>query len=338
MKTLKFILATTSLSLGAVVGAGFVSGSELVCFFGTENFLPYLVITGVTFALSIFSVFSAALKFNSHIRLNEALFGSDKPVSVATLAAAFIFFTSMLAGLDALWDTLGFLSDVPVFSVFALLAVSFFAKYGVSGLEKLNLALMPIVILIINCSVFSAGKTDFSSACRIEPSGLGRALLYVCMNVFVSLPVLNASAVGKSKKALFISSVAVSTIICVEAAIILAAVKYAGVNAAIHDMPLFAALGGEKFPLLLFMALLFGTVTSLASSYYPLYEFAVKKKGKTGVLILGVSAFCFSRFGLRAIVNYAYPVVAAFGAVYLLRLVVLNLKGISKIAKKAKTN
>ena len=336
MKTLKFILATTSLSLGAVVGAGFVSGSELVCFFGTENYLPYLIITGVIFALSIFAVFSAALKFNSSIELNEALFGRDKPVSVATLSSAFIFFTSMLAGLDALWNLLGYLSGIPIFSILALLAVSFFAKYGVEGLEKLNLFLMPVVLLIINCSVFFGGNADFSSNGRIEFGGVGRSLLYVCMNVFVSLPVLNASAVGKSKKALFISAVAVATIICVEAAVILAAVKFAGTNAAMSEMPLLMALGGEKFPFFLFVALLFGTVTSLASSYYPLYEFAKKKNGKTGVLILGILSFCASRLGLKAIVYYAYPVVGAFGAVYLARLLVFNLKRVLKFVRKAK--
>ena len=54
---MKYWLNTLKAALllsGAVMGAGFLSGRELVFFFGTEGFLPFLLIAGgVLFSLPV---------------------------------------------------------------------------------------------------------------------------------------------------------------------------------------------------------------------------------------------------------------------------------------------
>ena len=45
---------------------------------------------------------------------------------------------------------------------------------------------------------------------------------------------------------------------------------------------------------------------------------AKEKLGGYGVALTAVGAFCFSRLGLTKIVNYAYPVIAVFGGIYVI--------------------
>ena len=298
MKTLKRILALWSVFLGAVVGAGFLSGSELVAFFGGDN-VWYIALSGALFLIALTPVYGLNGKFESLPLAVEKLTGGKKAFNAAVLSSAFIFFTGMLAGLDALGQTFGL--NFPLFSLSAIFVVTSLARYGVSGLEKLNLFLMPVVIILVN-AVILKGDFSFENAQTLDSSNVGNVFLYVTMNAFVAAPALFGAAKGKSKTELITSAILSVVTLCIEAFLILRVI-YSTEGAKTADLPLLYAVDGwGKYAL--FTALLLGTLTSLACSFHPVYEFVKGKFRGAGVFTVCALAFVLSRMGLGAVVKF----------------------------------
>lgn len=77
-----------------------------------------------------------------------------------------------------------------------------------------------------------------------------------------------------------------------------------------YDLPLSYVLGGVKlFPLIAGG----GMLTSLLSSFYPLYTLAGRKLGIAGKWILFALTECASFISFKSIVATVYPVLGVFG-------------------------
>ena len=78
MKTLFNVLSTVFLMLGAIIGAGFISGAELVGFFGTENFVVLAIVSTVLTAITLSFIFFVFKKNENNPQTVEDLFGEKK--------------------------------------------------------------------------------------------------------------------------------------------------------------------------------------------------------------------------------------------------------------------
>ena len=310
--------------LGAIIGAGFISGAELVGFFGTENFVVLAIVSTVLTAITLSFIFFVFKKNENNPQTVENLFGEKKFYEFSTCFASYVFTASMLAGLDSLWNSLGVLYGAPVFSVLAMLLISVFSRYDIKGLEKLNLVLMPIVLIVVNFLIFTNLSLNFETNYTVSIGQTMNVFLYVFMNAFISLPVMRASAKGKNRKCLFIASIIVSLIIGVEMLLILSAVKGANVNNA--DMPLFVAINKKGFSYLFFISLFIGTFTSAFSAYYTAYVSSKSKGGSFGTVLSAIFTLILSRLGLHHIVKYLYPIIGGLGALFVIK----SLVGIKK--------
>ena len=318
VKVLFNYLSMVSLMLGAIIGAGFLSGAEPVSFFGTDSVI-ITVVFGVVVMSIVFSVCFYAFKKLNDKRLCTQIFASEKLYGVVVITSAIVFTASMLAGIDALWNSFGVLKGVPVLSTITIIAIGIFVPYGVKGLEKLNLVLMPLIIIGINLLIFNKLEINLGKQKSLSFSRAFSIVVYVFINLFISIPVMIESAKNKTIKTLIFSTISVALLIGVQLIIILGALSKT--NYLSESMPLLIAINTGGFSATYFFSLLFGTVTSAFSAYYPVYEFAKGKGGKFGTAVSAISVMIISRLGLESIVKYLYPLVALFGVLYFISLV-----------------
>ena len=323
MKTLFDILKTVFLCLGAVIGANFISGSELLVFFGTQNFAITILISAFCFLISINLVFSVAVS-SDFLRANKLMFSKSNLFNGVSVLCNFVLFVSMLAGIDSLSKQLNLFNGYAVLSIVSLVLVACFSKFGISGLEKLNLFLMPCVLIIVNFLVFKSQSYIPIEFKFVAFTDGVKALLYCALNTFISLPVLFATAKGKSKLSLKVSSIIISMIIFIQAVLILAVV--CNNDSQNSFSPLLSALSKQGASVILITCFFLCSLTSLSSSFYPVYECISARYGSIGIVIVCFLAFIFSRLGVSVIITFVYPVIGAFGLVYLIKLYLLKRK------------
>ena len=315
-----------------MVGAGFISGRELISFFGTEGFAPFVLFAGGLLLVCLLLLFSLGSEYGGADGLNRALMKNPKPFGATVLIASFVFLSAMLAGLDALGEGFGLPGYLPLISSASIICVTFCSRYGLKGIEKINLALVPVVLIIINALIINGVKPDFSGKTPGLISGTCKAALYVFLNAFSNLPVILSTARYKSKKILFGAAALTAAIICFQALMILGAVNSGGKSAEYAQIPLLYVL--ENTSSAVYAAAVFAAIlSSLSSAYYPLYVVAKEKMQKTGVVLLCISSLVFSRVGLKGIIDYVYPLLGGLGAIYILKCLLFKLKKITSRRK-----
>ena len=74
MKTFFVVLKTSSLIIGAIIGAGFVSGRECVIFFNNDHLILSCLITCILFFLGFYIFLSLGRIYKKQTLLNKKLF------------------------------------------------------------------------------------------------------------------------------------------------------------------------------------------------------------------------------------------------------------------------
>lgn len=303
---------------GAVMGAGFLSGGELVAFFGGGN--ASLLLSAVIFFIG-FTVLTSLKTATPKIPL---------------LISGAIFSLAMLSGLDEIAGVFSATRSVPAASIISLAVFHFLLSGNIKNVEKVNCFLIPVSVLIVFTALFSvpvpARKVDTGSGIKNAVN----AVLYACMNVFITLPSIKSAAQGKSKVAKTFAITAFSVFFVLFAYLILRVSPNS-------SMPLLdASYGTSLFPLLI-IALFIGSFTSLICCLYPLKSFiaqrvANKNKRDLYCFLLYVVLFLLSRVGFNSIIKYFYPLVGALGLLYIVKGVIgikFTANGDTKIKRSA---
>lgn len=309
----------TAVLVGTVVGAGFVSGAELVRFFPTENFLPCAVLAALLIFLGFALLFYCGKKYGGFEGTLCRVFKKFAPaVRLVILAASLMTSAGMLAGLDSVMlEGFGVPKSLPLLSVGVLAAVYFLSDKGTAAIGWINLCLVPAILAFVASLAFR--KVDFAYA--FLPAGepfwaMLYVILYAGMNVFLAAPVV--CDLGAKSEGCTGAAVAASLVIEASIVIILANIFASGANAIGADMPLLAVVGRGAAGKIFAVVSAFGIITTLFSSWYPLHARAAKcKKPKTVRALLCVGAFFLSRFGLKNIVGFAYPLLGLCGVLFL---------------------
>ncbi len=261
---------------GAVVGAGFMTGAELVRFFPLRAAFAHAAVAAGLFAACFLLLFDAGRKcggFEGALRCC----GCAAPVFRALLHfASFITCAAMLAGLDGAVRTgFGLRYALPVAALCALPAMFFVARRGMRGVAALSAALVPVM-----AAVFAARAGDIPAG--FTPSSpqdaftsLTGVCLYAAMNCFLAAPLAcDAGREGAGRGGCIAAAALVG--FCIAAA--LGAVARAGTAG--EEMPFLAAGGGG----LAAVACICAVLTTLFSSFYPLAraaeQYSAEKEGK----------------------------------------------------------
>ena len=247
---------------GAVVGAGFMTGAELVRFFPLCAAFAHAAVAAGLFAACFLLLFDAGRKcggFEGALRCC----GRAAPVFRALLHfASFITCAAMLAGLDGAVRTgFGLRYALPVAALCALPAMFFVARRGMRGVAALSAALVPVM-----AAVFAARAGDIPagftpSSPQSAFTSLTGVCLYAAMNCFLAAPLAcDAGREGAGRGGCIAAAALIG--FCIAAA--LGAVARAGTAG--EEMPFLAAGGGG----LTAVACICAVLTTLFSSFYPL--------------------------------------------------------------------
>lgn len=332
---------------GAVVGAGFMTGAELVRFFPLRAAFAHAAVAAGLFAACFLLLFDAGRKcggFEGALRCC----GRAAPVFRALLHfASFITCAAMLAGLDGAVRTgFGLRYALPVAALCALPAMFFVARRGMRGVAALSAALVPVM-----AAVFAARAGDIPagftpSSPQSAFTSLTGVCLYAAMNCFLAAPLAcDAGREGAGRGGCIAAAALIG--FCIAAA--LGAVARAGTAG--EEMPFLAAGGGGPAA----VACICAVLTTLFSSFYPLAraaeQYSAEKGGKerhkkrkeehtadaergtkesralpvrerAAAVQAGLcaGAFLLSLCGLSGIVRAVYPLIGMAGAAFFLLL------------------
>ncbi len=304
------IFRATFFIVGTSIGAGFISGAELVRFFRGEQFLFPVLLSSLVFMLLVFLFLRIGKRYGGYKGAVRFLFRKAAPaIEVAVCLLSLIPAAGMLAGLDAL------LPDVSPLLSMAGIAVSALCIWrGTKGISLLNAVLVPALLLF----VWACGWRNFSFRYPTENSVIFPYLggiVYAGMNAFLALPVLMDA--GKDMKNTFPPALLSALCVAVSAVCILGKIYGEGAGALACETPFLYVMRNAK---IFFIAVALAILTSLVSALYPLLTVfdglkkrPIKYAAKGGALL---AAFLMSRMGLSGIVNYFYPILGGVGLIF----------------------
>ncbi len=300
------VFGAAAFIVGTSLGAGFLSGAELVRFFGAERFLPSVILSSAVFFL-LCTLFLCLGKKHGGYDGALSIFGRGKgAVKLVLSALSFVPCAGMLAGLDAILPKLS-----PLSSLLGLLLVLLFLGKGMKGIGALNSVLVPVLLFF----VFYSAKDGLVFSYPALSGKIWLGIVYAGMNIFLGVPVLLDA--GRNIKKPVLSAALAALAIAACAVCVLGVVYREGAGAIFAELPFLYAMRGSK---IFHIASALAILTSLASAVYPLLRLcdgikSVKKKNAArGGLLL--AAFALSRLGLSGIVKFFYPAMGVLGITF----------------------
>ncbi len=294
------ILRGAMFIIGGAIGAGFITGAELVRFFGGERFVISVVLSAVLFFFLTLLFLNLGKKYGGTAGVLR-LFGRGACfVRLLFSLCALVSAAGMLAGLDGLLPRFA-----PLLSLLGLFVAVIFVERGTDAISKFNFVLVPLLLCFL--FFYAAGKLSFSYPSARHGAG---GALYAGMNVLFLAPVLMDA--GEKMKCPALSSALAAAVIGGSSLLVLARIVYEGAGALNAPMPFLYAAGGRFFPIAVALAIMTSLVSSLYTPLSACGGLRGKKKyaAKGGVLL---TAFLLSRMGLTEVISVFYPLIGGAG-------------------------
>lgn len=305
--------------IGSIIGAGFITGKEILRFFLGLNLELSCLLCGLLFFFSLLAILYLGDKYKSYDNSNKALFGSKaRCVDIIMFIGSVVTVSGMLAGIDSLIKE-EFNFTIPILSILSLFLSHIICKRGIDSLSKVNALLVSVMLVFLLIAFLPCFKGDIN-VYDFEYRNYSFVLIYVGINVFLASPLLVTAGGVYDKKSFVLSSAIISVIVCILIYIIMKSLLSIGESVLRADIPILKALGKNRnLKSILAIMIYFGIFTTLISSYYPLLEkINSTKNKKRNLSILIVVIFLLSRLGLDKIVYFLYPAIGVFGVIYIL--------------------
>lgn len=339
-KKYKVGFSIAAVYIGAVMGAGFATGQELVQYFvrfGAAGLIGIIACGGV-FALVGFKVlyFMHVRGLRDYREFLRCVMGSGLGAAAEAVSFCFIvaLYSSMLAasgalayqwlGINRLWGS------VTMTIICSLLVIG-----GVKSLGFVNVLLCPLLIggsALVGLWLYFGSVQVFAPAMRIDDNILGSAVIYVSYNVISSVSLLCAVSkqVRNLRDALIGGIVGGIIVGLIGLALALPLYKYFDLTAN-SELPVFSLISGGNgmlktgYILLLIAAIL---TTALGNCYSAVECLCPTEKGERvmWVLLVGLASLLLSQMGFQNIVGRMYYVFGCLGVAELAVIVSLKLK------------
>lgn len=205
--------------IGAMIGAGFSSGSELMVFFG-ESGIVGVMISAVFIGLLVFFFQYMSVVFNNYPRVK-------KIVDWLMVLSSIISFIAMTAGAnEVIMDTF----KVNNVGVISALVVSVMCLFSMRFLKNVNAVVVPLIVVLM---ILIIVKTDLLPL----PTGVSvfRSVSYAAMNVLLGGYLLSTECAKKKAK----DKLIIAVIIAVVVAAMMIIVYLISQEAKFSDMPVF---------------------------------------------------------------------------------------------------
>ena len=299
-----YILKTVCIFVGAVVGAGFATGREIIVFFGDFGVLSP-VLAGVLMG-AFAGLFIAAGKTVARLGKDGSIAataarGGFCCVNVVGVAVTVLIFATMTAGIEQL---LARLTGVEHLGVAAALAAVALAGKDLRGVGAVNLILVPALAAMILYLAAKSEQTGESLPVAIYPS-----VSYCAMNMLLGGVLVSKDAEEASAAEICCISAASG---CVMAAL-LAGVYVVSMGYADFAMPLFefcrdigAGFVGAAIAITAILTTLVGAAKTLRDGLEKAFGSGVSASCAVAMLALASSKLDFA-----SAVDGFYPLIGA---------------------------
>lgn len=330
MKNVSEAIKYVCLLLGAVIGAGFITGRELVSFFGYDNYLFGVILSGALFSVAIL----LTVKASERRFYTKALFsGISKTPEFFSVAFSLSCFITAGSASSALFEIFAF--EAPLSATVSFLVLFLCWKVcgkGIDSIKKVNVYLTLTVIfsmlfLLSDKAFVFDNAADIKEPFFVPP----KSFIYAFFNVFINIPIILRHP--KNKKVTVISVLIFSLAITFFTLFILNGISGTNKNS---DFA-FPIISAVKNVYVFYFICLFSVVTSLFASLYPISVYANKAFPKTKGLPALFGVYVFSFTGLKNIVKYVYPIISAVGMIFTLFCAVYAVK-LRRIKRRGITN
>lgn len=336
VKDYGIILRVATTYIGAIIGAGFASGQEILQFFSLQGTWGYLgiIICGSLFAILGYMLLAFSLQYN--LRTYNQLFyklGSKKLGSFADTAILFFLFASfvvMLSGSGEIFISYFHLNkSIGILLTFMIIISAI--KFGIEGVMNLNMFLIPGLIIIIAITFFFNVNTNLNGtfpvpiyADSILNNWFLQALVYVIYNFFLALPVLIAIPTRiKEKKLLKRGSILAGLLLAILALVIDVLLVQNLSFIKDSQMPILKILSYKNLNLYFFYSLVLwlSMITTATSSLYGLLTRLIERLSISEnklLLIITVLGFLLAKFRFDSLVMMVYPFLGNIGILIIL--------------------
>lgn len=328
------IIYTVCIIIGAIIGAGFASGREILLFFCNCEPIRVLI-TGVIFSSLVFMLLLLNSKLtptNNIVELNNKVGGKfGKWINILILVSCFVTLAAMFAaGSLSLSQLFNNNKLIPVMAI-ATAAVSFLLLInGMTALKVLNILAVPLLIVFI---ILICSQNQDAEVSTYSGNSFFRVVSYFALNI-ISLYSLLAT-IGKqlSFKQILVSSIISGLIICILIYFVLT--KLSAEYLDLYQMPMLSlAYNTSKFiyvfgVLVMYLAI----ITTLTSCAYPLVNFTRKLINNNiySVAIIMAAGASAGMLSFSFIIDYLYPCVAVVGGIVLILSIIAHLRSFPKI-------
>lgn len=323
---MKKIFLASMLIPGAIIGAGFSSGKEIVSYFSKFGlislfFVPIMFIL-YFFIFKLFMSFGRKEKFESLNDLNKCVFGKGRSFSNFIVFLIYLIFSgAMFAGLYEI----GQFFQVPYIS-YILIGFGFVACFitlikPFDFFAKLNAFLIPfsIILIFLTCIKGLYGSIIIPSSI-IQNSNLGilffNPIVYACQGLTLSYFILVKIGEDLSKKQINkVALIASLILVLLQTAIIIVSILNPQIRESSMPMLALAFKNDMPFDLIYLITLFISILTTLLVTSRSLNEIVmlkIKNKRSSAFFTLMISLI-FSVFGFNKIIEWCYPLIGVLG-------------------------
>ena len=333
------------LIIGAIIGAGFSSGKEIVVFFSGAGNYSYILIIIIAFFLYL--VLSSLIKLGQNIQphnikdINKTLFKKHSSFfDFFILVGLFIFITAMVAGLNSVGSLIFENINFPILTIISIFFAFFIVLNGYDAIKQVNNFLIPLVLIFIAFITIYSFFLPTNQSIKLQANFIiflkyfSLGICYISYNIVFSTSLIVEKSKDFSKKKSKVNSIIISFILGFLIFLINLALLKGNYNNFYSDLPMlniaFDIHGtvGYLFGFILWLSIL----TSLISSLYMLVNAFKMNKYLSCAIFLTLS-FILSFFGFSYIINFIYPIQGLIGLVFIFKTLTYNYK-IKKIKKQ----
>lgn len=325
--------------IGSVIGAGFITGREILTFFYGQSPLFVLIALFILF----FALFYAVLAVKNTMSA-YAINQGDKAVYVLNVLSV----ASMLGATESLARDMNIGCDFPVWSIVMLFLSVVVCKKGMRGLGIFNAVLVPVMIGAVLIIFIATAPTVSAGSVMNGSIDMFSVMKYAGMNVLLTQPLLSdirrenilpgAAIKPDGKTAVFTAFISAFLLSATAAAFLVVLPK----ESLFGEIPILYVTGrGKASYYLVSIIVLFGIITTLVGSLYPLLGLSdliklnksrqgkndLSKQNRSGAKssrrgdIVFAVAICalslgVSRLGFYTIVEKIYPLTGVLSIVY----------------------
>lgn len=316
MNSLFQVLKVCFAIIGTVIGAGFISGMEILTFFNDSNIIISVII--------LFFLFSFCFTFFLSIKKlpNNVIVSIFEPL---ILFGNVIIMSGMASAInEVMSQTFSVSQKLQIFSILSLVLSLFMMLKGINGLMSFNLIFVPLMICLTVVMIVDTSNVSLSYSGKIN---FPMILLYQGVNTFLSVPVFVSLGQKISFKQSLIASVVASIVLCFLVFLIYVCLHDGITNLSKSPIPTYFHVSKKPKYLKLFsIVFLIGSFTTMLSSNFPLSEFSnTFRKKKLANVISVCIVFLISLLGFYRIVNYIYPIIGFCGVGYTIICLILSI-------------